>query len=74
MRYSWYCSRLRKRYKEYRGLINYHDQIIWVAGESEDAEHIIDILERAGFSNHSITKQEYDDAIYWIKTHKKKFI
>ena len=74
MRYSWYCNILRKRYKEYRGLINYHDQIIWVAGESEDAEHIIDILERAGFSNHSITKQEYDDAIYWIKTHKKKFI
>lgn len=72
MRYSWYCNRLRKRYKEYRGLINYHDQIIWVAGESEDAEHIIDILERAGFSNHSITKQEYNETVSWMRTYKKK--
>lgn len=72
MRYTWYGKRYRRRYKEYRSLLNYHEQIMWIDGYGEQTHMIIDILERAGFSNRDISEEEYKMVISWMREHSDK--
>lgn len=72
MRYMWYGKRYRLRYKEYRSLLNYREQIMWIDGDDEQTRRIVDILERAGFSNRDISEEEYKLVISWMREHSAK--
>lgn len=64
MKYSAKCKRLRRFNKEFAGKYNYRDQVEYF-GYGND--NIIDILEKAGFSNKEISMEEYETVIQWIK-------
>lgn len=70
MRYSWFGRRYGRRVKKYRDGINYREQVTMISGETEKSEHIIDILERAGFSAHEISEAEFTEVVEWIKNNR----
>lgn len=70
MKYSVYCKKMGKRDKEFLKKVNYAAQIEYIAGmdeEKNDISRMIDILERAGFSDKVISDEEYNFAVSWLK-------
>lgn len=81
MRYASAGKRYARKHKDFKEKINYREQIEYIAeqgmefdekektkpvGKDETAS-VIDILERAGFSNQEITEEEYAQAVAWIQ-------
>jgi len=64
-------KRLRRYNKEFGKCINYREQVEYYATEDVDSEKVIDILERAGFSNRVISKEEYEFARQWMRKNMK---
>lgn len=84
MKYTSFRKRLARRDKKFSALRNYREQVEYIslkaAGglQSADVEYheissrIIDILERAGFSNKEISADEYNIAAEWIKRSRER--
>lgn len=85
MRYSLYRRRLARHDKRFAEMINYREQIEYLAdknpnvkaedlSDSEnthiDCESIIEILEQAGFSEKEIDEQQYIQVMEWLKNNK----
>lgn len=77
IRYSGYRRRLAKRNKEFAKLLNYREQVEYIFATIENqniikikTEQIVDILERAGFSNKEISVSDYEQIVEWMKTTK----
>lgn len=75
MKYTTFCRRIAKRDKEFAKRKNYEEQIGYIVaqnmvvddGTTIEAETLMDILQRAGFSNREITQEEYDSLLLWMK-------
>ncbi len=65
MRYSAYLKRMTKKCPGLKTSVNYRQQINYLyenevlSGDDESKDRIIDILERAGFSNKMINEEEF---------------
>lgn len=84
MKYSLYRKRLAKRDSEFAEMINYREQIEFLAERKQhdeskgvvgtdnntDCEIVIGILEQAGFSDKQIDEQQYTMVINWLKAHR----
>ncbi len=77
LNYQKYCGRLRRKNKEFGDMLNYKQQISYIASNSKKASEIsleaiavndiIEILERAGFSKERISDREYRVTMDWLK-------
>lgn len=75
MRYAGAGKRFARRHKEFAKRINYREQIHYiytlreqegVPQDTEERDKVIEILERAGFSDREITAEEYERVSVWI--------
>lgn len=74
MKYSAYYKKMCRKDKELKKKINYSEQIHYLiqkknnadSGIFETGEMIISILEKAGFSNVSISEEDYQTTINWL--------
>lgn len=79
MRYASAGKRYGRKNKAFKEKINYREQIAYILahrtaqeeniqrGGENEAERIICILERAGFSECNISEEEYRETVAWIK-------
>ena len=64
LKYSRYVRRHKRRNKGFSDKMNYSDQMDYLMPYSgSERSKIVDILERAGFSNKEILKSEFDYAM-----------
>ena len=60
LKYSRCVKKKKRKDREFRKMMNYTDQMGYLLStQVKDMERMIDILERAGFSNHEISDEEY---------------
>ena len=63
LKYARYVNRKKKKDERLRRKMNYTEQMEYLLpGSESDRERMIDILERAGFSNHEISEKDYQFA------------
>ncbi len=81
MRYASAGKRYARKHKDFKERINYREQIEYITEQrikldekeknqpvgKDETVKVIDILERAGFSNQEITEEEYMQAVAWIQ-------
>ncbi len=81
MRYASAGKRYARKHKDFKEKINYREQIEYITEQrvildekegnqpvgKDETVNVIDILERAGFSNQEITGEEYVQAAAWIQ-------
>lgn len=69
LKYSARCRRLKKHDKEFAKCLNYTTQVDYLdPGNTK----IINILEKAGFSDKIISGEEYSEAVEWTKHNVKR--
>lgn len=69
IKYSMYCKKIRRKDKEFAGRINYREQVEYLTKknkQSDNTGNITAILERAGFSDTAIEKEEYEMVVKWL--------
>lgn len=60
IRYHYWIKKISRRNKLMSDMFNYHDQIEITMAEENDKDKLINIMEKAGFSNKNVTKEEFD--------------
>lgn len=64
LRYSLFVKKKRKKDKWFRTRMSYEEQMDFLLGFSvRDRDRMVDILNRAGFSNHEISQGDFDFAM-----------
>ncbi|MBO4592395.1 MAG: transglutaminase domain-containing protein [Eubacterium sp.] len=73
LKYSRFVRRKKKKDESFRDKMNYSDQMDYLLPYSESArDRMKDILERAGFSKHEISEEEFGFADQTVEELKKK--
>ena len=64
LRYSLFVKKKRKKDKWFRTRMSYEEQMDYLIGFSvKDRDRMVEILNRAGFSNHEISQGEFNFAM-----------